>query len=88
MKKVRLEFEEKLTYRREVDLFVPDDMDEDELEDVLSIAESGADDLGDFIWKLQGYGITCDEYDESLDSPYSVEIECDQYDFIDDGEED
>lgn len=87
MKKVRLEVEEKLTYKREIDVLVSDDMDGDELEDILSIVERGAESLGEFVWKLRGYGVTCNEYDESLDSPYSVEIECDQYDFIDEGEE-
>jgi len=88
MKKVRLEVEERLTYRREVDVLVPDDMDGDELEEILSIAERSVDSLGDFVWKLRGYGVTCDEYDESMDSPDSVDIECDGYDFIDEVEED
>lgn len=86
MKKVRLEVEETLSYRREIDVLVNDDMDEDELENILSKSERSAESLDEFIWNLRDYGVTCDGYDDSLDSPDSVEIECDQYDFIDEDE--
>ncbi|MGG3452535.1 hypothetical protein [Paenibacillus rhizolycopersici] len=88
MKKVRLEVEERLVYIREIDVMIPDDMDETGLEMALQNSESSADSLDDFIWGLRKDGITCDGWDDSMDSPLDVEVECDGYDFIDDSEED
>lgn len=88
MKKVRLDVEEKLRYRREVEVYIPDDMDDSDLEDALDAAVNRSESLDDFIRLLEREGIRCDGYDDSLDSPSYMEIECDDYDFIVDGEED
>lgn len=86
MKKVRLEVEEKLTYIREIDVLIPDDMDETGLEMALQRSERSADGLDDFVWGLRDSGITSDEWDDSMDCPSDMEIECTGYDFIDEDE--
>ncbi|MNW53473.1 hypothetical protein D3C74_310350 [compost metagenome] len=62
-------------------------MDEYELVQAINKAERSDNSLEDFIFELRDHEIACDGYDDSLDCPYSTAIECDQYDFIEDGEE-
>lgn len=53
MKKVKLEVEEKLTYRRDIIVEIPDGMDESGLERALNRAERG-EFLDDFLHTLEG----------------------------------
>lgn len=83
MRKAVIEIEEKLSYRRRIDVLVPDHMTEDELEAALDRAEL-QDSISDFIYVLRDYGIECPKgYDDDLSSPDHSEVECDYYEFLD-----
>lgn len=76
MRKIVVEVEEKLTYKREIEFIVPDGMDDAEIQDILEDASSGDAYLSDFVYNLKRKGLNCHHaYDDSLDSPYTNEIE-------------
>lgn len=85
MKKVLLSVEEKLIYHREIEVSIPNEMSESEFESVLDRAQSG-EMLDDFLHTLKRSGIKIGSYDDNLSSPWSSEIECDGYDFVEDSE--
>lgn len=83
MRRVTLSIEEKLVYRREIDVLIPDEWDEADLEDVLERAERSNDMLSDFMYDLKKAGVDISEgWDDSLDSPDSGDVECDDYEFL------
>lgn len=82
MKKVKLEIEEKLVYRRTIEVNVPDDMTDSEIERVLNKAEK-EEYLSDFMYVLDANSMEApDGYDDSLDSPWVSEIECVEYQLV------
>lgn len=83
MKKVRLDIEERVTYRRQVEIILPERMSESQLEQVLDSAEGSADFQDDYISFLNRCGITVTGYDSSYGSPDRGEVECYMYDIID-----
>lgn len=61
---------------------IPDDMDENALNAALDKAQRGSESVDDMIHNLRKVGIEQTEpYDDSLDSPWDSEVECDDYDF-------
>ena len=83
MKKVSLDVEEKLHYRRRVVVLVPDNMSDEHLENVLDEAQR-EDSVSEFVYALKRHGIECpDGYDDDLSSPNYSEVECDYYEFLD-----
>lgn len=85
--KARLSITEKLSYTRIVDVELPEEMTEAELEDLLEDADRSffIQSASDYIRKLQDSGIRpLDCVDDSLDSPDDVEVECETYEPIDD----
>ncbi|OAS19277.1 hypothetical protein [Paenibacillus oryzisoli] len=78
MKKVTLEVEEILKYTREIEIHVPDDMSEDVLEILMNRMES-KESLDDALRVLKKADIKISEYDDSLDSPDSMEVEVLQF---------
>jgi hypothetical protein len=81
MKKVKLNVLETLKYQREIEIAIPDDMTEGELNEILNRAQRGSD-LDEFLHRLEGNGISFGVYDDDLSSPYGMEVECDDYTFI------
>ena len=82
MKKVELVVEEKLTYRRNIEVEVPDSMDESSIEAAVSKAEK-EEFLDDFISVLAERGIVLTKpIDSDLSSPDRSEIECEEFDFV------
>jgi len=88
MRKVKLSVREKLEYLREVVVYLPDDMSERDLENELDEAQRGGDiGLSDFVYTLRNAGIALAEpLDDDMDCPNFMEIECHEYDFLDDDE--
>lgn len=89
MKKVVLKIQETLKYNREVPILIPDEMTEKEFNRILDNAQRGAESVDDIVYHLKhsGAGIKQTEpYDTDLDSPDYEEVECDDYEFIDDEE--
>ena len=75
-KQAVLTIEERLTYRREVTVILPEGMSEDELNKVLDIADRYSHFFGDYLHYLKNAGIEINEYDDSFDSPDESEVEC------------
>lgn len=91
MKKVKLTIEETLKYEREVVILVPDEMDEQELQEELSSAErkSGFDGASGIVHELWRQGIdNPDGFDQDLSSPDSIEAGVIDFEILKDGEED
>jgi hypothetical protein len=84
MRKVTLSVREKLEYMREIVVYLPEDMSESDLEGELDEAQRGGDiGISDFVYTLKRSGITlAGPYDDSMDCPYSMEVECEEYDFV------
>lgn len=83
MKNYRVDFSEKLKYDRSFNIEVPDEMDELELDSIMSAAQRKANYYEDFgfaydVFEIHGIKIT-ERADESLDSPQNCEF--DIYDF-------
>jgi len=84
VKKVKLKIEERLTYRREVIVKIPESMDESELNKALNLSERKSEFIDDLIHYLGDFGIECpDGYDDDLSSPDTGEVECYEYSFLD-----
>jgi hypothetical protein len=81
MKKVKLNVLETLKYQREIEVKIPDDMSEDELNRILDRAQRGTN-LDEFLHRLESNDITFGVYDDDLSSPYDSEVECDDYTLI------
>jgi hypothetical protein len=87
MKKVILEVAETLVYRREIEVEVPDEWNEDHLEHLLNKAQR-EEFLDDFMHVLKKNGVDISNgWDDSLDSPDSCEVECDGFEILDDEKE-
>lgn len=88
MRKVILKITETLKYQREVPVEVPDFLSENDLNHALDHAQRSAESIDDMVIELRRYGINqTASYDRDLDSPWDVEIECDDYEWISDEEE-
>jgi len=85
MRKATLTVREKLEYKREIVVLIPDDMTERILDRHLSAAEGqGFHGIGDFLYDLKRAGIELAEpYDDDMSCPDEMEIECDEYEIID-----
>lgn len=83
MKKVTLKVDEILKYTREVVIEVPDDMTEEDLNNALDEAQRRADCVEDFVSRLTRNSeiVAKEPWDDSTDSPDSVEVECDDYEW-------
>ncbi|WP_127532755.1 hypothetical protein [Paenibacillus kobensis] len=84
MKSVTLVIKETLVYERDVQVEIPDDMDEKALNKALDSAQRGSDTIDDMVRKLDkqsGIKLT-KPYDTDLSSLDSMEVECDEYDFV------
>lgn len=78
---------EKLEYQREIPFILPEDMSEDELEMILDKVQRQADCTEDFIYGLRDYGIIQQgSYDSSYDIPSYSEVDCDEYEIVDEHE--
>jgi hypothetical protein len=88
MKRIALEVEEVLTYRRKIYVNVPDEMEDSEIERILTKAEK-EEYLSEFMYILDANLMeTTDGYDDDLSSPWSSEVECTEYYQVDEkGEE-
>jgi hypothetical protein len=88
MKRIALEVEEILKYRRTIYVNVPDEMEDSEIERILTKAEK-AEFLSEFMYTLNANCMEApDGYDDDLDSPWSSEVECTEYYEVDEnGEE-
>ncbi|MGF9913712.1 hypothetical protein ABEX47_03255 [Paenibacillus ehimensis] len=86
MQKVILNFTETLKYSRVVTVLLPDGMTEKQLNESIDRALTRSANVDDVVSVLQKYNITLAEpYDSSLDSPDDTEVDCDDYDFVDEG---
>ncbi|WP_199615514.1 hypothetical protein [Paenibacillus alkalitolerans] len=85
MPKVKLFVTEKLTYRREIDAEMPEEIEENDLNRILDWAQSGVvESVGDFVHNLREKGFKIGHYDDDFDSPADGEVECDDYEINDD----
>ncbi|TRY23656.1 hypothetical protein FOI68_20530 [Brevibacillus sp. LEMMJ03] len=86
MKQVILKVTETLSYGREVKVEIPDEMTEAELNNVLDAAQR-EEFMSDFIYFLERKGLKLiGPVDEDMDSPDHAEIECDEYEFVEEEE--
>ncbi|MBY0054111.1 hypothetical protein H7K32_21090 [Brevibacillus agri] len=86
MKQVILKVTETLSYGREVKVEIPDEMTETELNNVLDAALRG-EYMSDFIYILERKGLKLiGQVDEDMSSPDHAEIECDEYEFVEEEE--
>lgn len=82
MKKVRLEVEEKLVYLRTIEVNVPDDMTDSEIEKLLNKAEK-EEYLSDFMYVLDANNMEAPNgYDDDLSSPFESEVQCFEYEVL------
>lgn len=82
MRKVKLEVDEKLTYRRIIYVNVPDDMEDAAIERILNKAEQ-KEYLADFMSVLEANNMEApDGYDDDLRSPWESEVECVEYNIL------
>lgn len=82
MKKYKLHVTEKLEFERIVNVEVPDNINEDQLERYLNGAEGAGYDNGidGFMHHLKAQGIVIEPYHDDYACPDTVEIECEGYD--------
>lgn len=82
MKKVTLQVQETLKYTREIEIEIPDEMTEEELQEHLNLMEKD-EYLADAVYVLKDEGITVLQYDDDLSSPDSGEVEVTDFEFKD-----
>lgn len=83
MKKAKIVVDEKLTFRRDIEVLIPNNISDVEMETILNEAEREGS-LSDFMRILMKYGIECpDGYDDDFSSPWDLEVECEEFDFMD-----
>lgn len=80
MKKVTVEVMETLKYKREIEIEVPDEMTEQQLEFLFSKMERD-EFLIDAVYVLKEAGIKVGRYDDDLDSPDYGEVEVIEFNF-------
>lgn len=82
MKKAKIWIEERLRYNREIDVEIPDEMTERELEDLFNECERySADNVDDVVRFLGKNGINLiGQVDNDMDCPDSMSIEITEYD--------
>lgn len=84
MKLAKILVAEKIIFTREILVKLPDGMSESNLEALIARAERRNDHIDDFVIDLERAGIKLTEsLDRSLDSPDEMEIECTEFEIID-----
>ncbi|WP_240416706.1 hypothetical protein [Paenibacillus periandrae] len=74
MKKVTMNVKEKLTYTREIEVQIPDEMTEEQFE-ALCIKMERSEDLDSALHVLEKIGIIIGPYDKDMNSPDDGEVE-------------
>jgi hypothetical protein len=85
MKKVKISIQEILRYERKAIIEIPNDMSEDELNNIFNIAQRRADSAEDITYIIDALDddIRILEHpDGDLSSPWDSEIEIDEFDYI------
>lgn len=75
MKKYELEVLEELKYTRYITVAVPDDWDDEQVQEAMEFADRKADNIEDYAYELGKLGLDVLEYDRDLDSPDYESIE-------------